>query len=74
MNEELMTLQIQNIRLRAQNEELQHLVGRDFSVRGNGPWIHLKRIQEELEFCKDLDEFREWLDDVAKHLDEAMRV
>ena len=74
MEDQMLNLRIQNARLRVQNEELWNLVNRDFSVRNNGIWIHMERVKEAIEVSEDLDDFREWFEDVQKHLDEAMRV
>ena len=74
MDDQVFNLKIQNARLRIQNEELWNLVNQDFSIRNNGIWIHIERVKEAIEVSKDLDEFREWFEDVQQHLDEAMRV
>lgn len=73
--EKLYQLEIQNVRLRAQNEELRYLVGKDISIRdGNGPWVHVGRIFEELENCETIDEFRDWINYIMEHYNEAMSV
>ena len=74
MEDQMLNLRIQNSRLRIQNEELWNLVNKDFSIRDNGIWIHMARVREAIEVSEDLDDFREWFEDVQKHLDEAMRV
>ena len=74
-DERLYQLEIQNVRLRAQNEELRYLVGKDVSIRdGNGPWVHVGRVMEELENCETIDEFRDWINYLMEHYYEAMSV
>ena len=65
----LTRLEIENIKLQAQNEILYQMMQKDYYVEGHIFWVNFHRVKEEAECCDNIEEFREWLNDLTKYFE-----